>query len=126
MADGSHKPTGSALATGTIDCSAITQVTTGEDKTVTFGSAYGATGDTEYVLVADRASVTQGSIYVCYSASGNRGVYSVSADNGSSYTIDSTKDKIFSVYGTSSSSGLYQGILRMAIWLVPVGVLLAV
>lgn len=124
--DTAHKPTGSALATGTIDCSAITEVTDGEEKTVTFGTPYAGVVDTEYALKGSRASVTAGSIFVCYSTSGNRGIYWNSADTGGTWTEDTAKDLVFSVYGTSSTNTLTQALLRMSIWLIPVAALMAI
>lgn len=124
--DVNKKPTGSALATGTVDTQAVTEVTTGEEVTVTFGSAYGGSRGTMYALVGSRANVVDGDLYVCYSASGHSGRYFISQDDESTWVEDTTKDEIFSLYGTSGSSGIYQTLMRMAVWLLPVGALLAV
>lgn len=124
--DVNHKPTGSILVAGTIDCSAITEEVTGEELTVTFGTPYVGSVDTEYALRISRTSVTAGSIFVIYSADENRGLYFLSSDTGSSWTIDDDKDVVFTLYGTATSSALYQGLLRMSIWVVPVFALLAI
>ncbi|KKN77438.1 hypothetical protein LCGC14_0359970 [marine sediment metagenome] len=99
--DGSDHPTGSALASGTLDVSDLNSVFVW--KKVTFSSSYNLTSGTKYAIVLTHSTADN---LLWRNAAGGGGypdgnnVYS--SDSGSSW-ITHTPDQNFKTYGTAST-----------------------
>ena len=103
--DGSHKPTGSALASGTTSGDTLTTSTDGEYRKITWSSAYSLSASTEYAIRA-KATSGDGSNYACWNIVFGSGGYTGglagrSTDAGVNYTTYATSDFDFKVYGNT-------------------------
>jgi len=105
--DGSGHPTGSALATSSIDASTLTTNSVGAMTPFTF--SYALSGSTKYAMsfrtdaTADNVVSIRRSPSATYSRYGG-GNYEVSADQGSSWTTYTAYEHEFSIYSEFRST----------------------
>ncbi len=120
LADGNHKPTGSALASGTRSGNYVSELSTGSSWLgCTFDNAVALSDATEYVLVIHGTSLdadsrlswrTDGT--AGYGGTGAR-VYST--DGGSSWTVDDTDDFLFAILAEETKAN-YQDVTTTAVY----------
>jgi hypothetical protein len=106
-ADGSHHPTGAALATSAVvNSGAFTTNASGAWVVFTFGTTYACAAATEYCLVLTAPDGDASNLVQClYDAAGatyTGGGRLYSSDGGASYTWYSGADMGFRTYGTSA------------------------
>jgi hypothetical protein len=102
--DGTHKPTGAALATGSIDSASLTAVAAW--YVFDLGAGAALTSGTEYAIVA-RAADAAGTGYIGWeedSAGGGPGVEVFSSDSGSTWSGDLGDSLVFRTYSETPPS----------------------
>jgi hypothetical protein len=107
--DGSSKPTGAALASGTYDGDTLPAHGAGNWVSVTWASPYTVVSGTKYAIVVN---ITGGSTaqyvgwrYDSTAASYTGGTYIASADSGASWTLTSTADFMFEMIALAEDVG---------------------
>ena len=99
-----HKPTGSPLATGTINGNDCTTSSAGAYYEFTMDSSYTCVASTHYAIVLK----SEGAIYwKCVWASGSYtdGEFQVSSTEGVVWVLYTAADFMFEVYGTPAATG---------------------
>lgn len=104
-ADGAHKPTGSILASGTIDDGDIGDTTAYSWVSCTFTVPYALSNATEYCLVVHGDSFSASDTF--YMAADDTGYANAarlfSADSGSNWNVITANDTLFRTYKASAT-----------------------
>lgn len=121
-ADGTHKPTGAILASGTIDDGDVPESGSGwEWVSCTFTVPYALSNATEYCLVIHGDSLSATEIF--YGTSDDTGYADAarlwSADGGSSWTVATANDLLFRTYSQDAEGEItpyfYKHFLQEAV-----------
>jgi len=109
-ADGSLKPTGPSLASGTYDGNSLATNTGGEWVEIVYGEGYAIVDATQYVHVVSAASGSS-SNRVCWRGDGTSPEYASgslvsSTNSGSTWSVNSAYDMMFENY---ESTGIKEG-----------------
>ena len=117
-ADGAQKPTGSALATGTLDGDTLTTNTAGEWVDISYSVGYAVTNAVQYVHVVTAssgdASNKLGWRLDSSSPTYAGGLYLSSSNNGSTWGTVATIDFMFENYSSDATSDYDEGTLSVS------------
>lgn len=109
--DGSGKPTGASLSSGTINANGFTTDAGGAWQEITM-SSYALQASTKYIIVESAASGDTSNYVKMRQVTGNPyagGDAIYSSNSGTSWTVDTGIDQDFEVYGTAVGGGnIYQ------------------
>jgi hypothetical protein len=110
--DGAGKPTGGALCSGTTDGDTLTTSTDGEWRDVTISAGVALSANTKYAIVPVSAT---GDLYWLMDTSApsySGGSYGVSANSGSTWSMQTDKDFMFEEWGEKNTYPRFTGYIE--------------